>query len=118
MVSLHISCSNSAEKKSVIHSDDVKKVKLDIVFFGLTDKVKYDLMIKSPYKSISQEDEISLKGDTTKYQLEVFTGSEIKMNVKTFDSFGPEVNLQIFIDGQLWYSNKNSYQIELDSTLP
>jgi hypothetical protein len=118
LVSTLQSCSNSAEKKSVIHSADVKKVKLDIVFFGLTDKVKYDLMIKSPYKSITQEDEITLKGDTTKYQLEVFTGSEIKMNVKTFDSFGPEVNLQIFMDNQLWYSNKNSYQIELDSNLP
>ena len=87
LVSTIQSCSNSAEKKSVIHSADVKKVKLDIVFFGLTDKVKYDLMIKSPYKSITQEDEITLKGDTTKYQLEVFTGSEIKMNVKIKNIF-------------------------------
>ena len=37
LVSTIQSCSNSAEKKSVIHSADVKKVKLDIVFFGLTD---------------------------------------------------------------------------------
>lgn len=118
LVSLHYSCSNTTEKKSVIDSSNPKRVQLDIVFFGLTDRVKYDLIIKSSYKSISQEDEISLKGDTTKYQFEVFSGSEIKMNVKTFDSFGPEVNLQIFIDKQLWYSNKNSYQIELDSNLP
>jgi predicted component of type VI protein secretion system len=118
LVSVLNSCSNSAEKKSEIHSLDTKKVNLDIIFFGLTEKVKYDLLIKSPYKSITQEDEISLKGDTVNYQIEVFSGSEIKMNVKTFDSFGPEVNLLIYVDNELWYSNKNSYQIELDSNLP
>lgn len=112
------SCSNANEKESIDKKSEPIQVLVGVFLYGETDKVKYDLWIKNPYKVISQEDEVVLKGDTVKFYFETYSQSDIKVNVKTFDSFGPEVNLIVLIDGKVWYTTKNSYQIELDAKLP
>lgn len=112
------SCSNPKEKESVVKNSELKLVNLDLIIFGLSDKIKYDLFIKSPTKVITQEDELILKGDTVKFNFEIYSKSEIEVNVKTFDSFGPDVFLMIYLDGKVWYTEKSNYQIELNTTLP
>ena len=96
-----------------------KPCNIKVVISGKAPKVQFTLFAKAKEKEITIDREIDVL-DTIKdeFSFSSYTGGKLSCELKTKDSYGPEVNLCVFINGKLWKTESGNYNPKIEGVLP
>jgi hypothetical protein len=116
---LILACGKS-EKSIVRANNNVgKPCNVKLVISGKAPKVQFTLFTKAREKEVTIDREIDVL-DTIKdeFSFSSYTGGKLSCELKTKDSYGPEVAVSIFINGKLWQRQSGNYNPKIEGILP
>jgi len=116
---LIISCGKS-EKSIVRAKNNVgKPCNVKVVISGKAPKVQFTLFTKAREKEVTIDREIDvLDSVEDEFSFSSYTGGKLSCELNTKDSYGPDVAVQIFINGKLWKSQSGNYNPKIEGILP
>ncbi|MAW65849.1 MAG: hypothetical protein CMD18_06610 [Flavobacteriales bacterium] len=116
---LFFACGKS--EKSIVRAKNKvgKPCNVKVVISGKAPKVQFTLFTKAREKEVTIDREIDVL-DTIKdeFSFSSYTGGKLSCELKTKDSYGPEVVVHIFINGKLWQSQSGNYNPKIEGILP
>ena len=112
-------CSKS-EKSTVRANIQIgKPCNVKVVISGKAPKVQFILFAKAREKEVTIDREIDvLDNIKDQFSFSSYTGGKLSCELKTKDSYGPEVVVQIFINGKLWKRQSGKYNPKIEGVLP
>ncbi len=118
-VMLVFGCGKS--EKSIVRNNNIvgKPCSVKVVISGKSPKVQFTLFSKAREKAVTIDREIDVL-DTIKdeFSFSSYTGGKLSCELKTKDSYGPEVHLCVFINGKLWKTESGNYNPKIEGVLP
>jgi len=116
---LLISCGKSEE--SVVRPKDIggKPCNIKVVITGKAPQVQFILFTKAKEKAVTIDREINVLDDSKdEFSFSSYTGGKLSCQLKTKDSYGPKVLLQVFVNGKLWQEQSGKYNPKIEGIIP
>ena len=116
---LVIGCGKS--EVSIIQSKDRvgKPCNVKVVITGEAPEVQFVLFTKAKEKAITIDREINvLDGVKDEFSFSSYTGGKLFCELKTKDSYGPEVTLKVFVNGKFWKEKSGKYNPNIEGVIP
>ena len=108
-------------EKSIVRASDRngRPCNVKVVISGKAPDVQLTLFTKAKEKAVTIDREINVL-DTLKdeFSFSSYTGGKMFCELKTKDSYGPEVTLQVFVNGRLWKSESGKYNPKIEGLIP
>jgi hypothetical protein len=108
-------------EKSIVRAADRngRPCNVKVVISGKAPDVQLTLFTKAKEKAVTIDREINVL-DTLKdeFSFSSYTGGKMFCELKTKDSYGPEVTLQVFVNGRLWKSESGKYNPKIEGLIP
>lgn len=118
---LLLSCGKSAKSNSA-NAESAQigaPCNVKIVVTGKAPNVHFNLYSKAKEKVVTIDKEVNLLDDKADvFSISSYLGGKIKTSLKTKDSFGPNVKVEVFVNGVLWRSLEDSYHPIIEGELP
>ena len=110
---------NKQEDENKQHEFPSVKCKLKVLVTGDVDHVSFCMFQKSEDNTVNIDQELNLSLDSNEvFDINVISGSELTVEIKTSDSYGAPVVVKVFVNDLLWIQESDSYQIHLDQIIP
>ena len=119
LLGLLISCGKP--EASVVRSkaSGGKPCNVKVVITGKAPEVQFTLFAKSKEKAVTIDREINvLDENDDEFSFSSYTGGKFFCELKTKDSYGPEVTLKVFINGKFWKEQTGKYNPNIEGIIP
>ena len=118
IVLLASSCGKS-EKSINFSSLNGSPCNIKVVVFGSAPKVNLKLFSKAKEKAVTIVREIDVLDDIKdEFSFSSYTGGKLSCELKTKDSYGPEVTLRVLVNGKLWKEETDRYNPKIEGFIP
>lgn len=106
----------SMVKKEVVEG---KPCSIKVIVSGESPDVQFKCFAKAKEKAVSIDRQVNVLDDQVdEFSFSSYTGGKIKCELKTKDSYGPEVQLEIFVNGKLWQKQTGNYNPKIEGEIP
>ena len=116
---LIIGCGKS--EVSVVQPEDKwgKPCNVKVVITGKAPVVQFVLFTKAREKAITIDREINVLDEIKdEFSFSSYTGGKLFCELKTKDSYGPEVTLKVFVNGTFWKEKSGKYNPNIEGIIP
>ena len=114
-----LSCGKSEFAVSRSSERGGKPCNVRVVISGKAPEVQLILFTKAKEKAVTIDREINVLDDEKdEFSFSSYTGGKLFCELKTKDSYGPEVKLQVFINGKFWKENSGRYNPNIEGVIP
>tara|TARA_Y100000589_G_scaffold74312_1_gene67648 strand:+ start:1548 stop:1946 length:399 start_codon:yes stop_codon:yes gene_type:complete len=106
---------------SVVQPEDKwgKPCNVKVVITGKAPEVQFVLFTKAREKAITIDREINVLDETKdEFSFSSYTGGKLFCELKTKDSYGPEVSLKVFVNGKFWKEKSGKYNPNIEGVIP
>ena len=114
-----IGCGKS--EVSIVQAKDRggKPCNVKVVITGKAPEVQLVLFTKAKEKAVTIDREINVLDDIKdEFSFSSYTGGKLFCELKTKDSYGPEVTLKVFINGKFWKEQSGKYNPNIEGVIP
>ncbi len=114
-----IGCGKS--EVSVVQPKDKlgKPCNVKVLITGKAPEVQFVLYTKAKEKAVTIDREINVLDDIKdEFSFSSYTGGKLFCELKTKDSYGPEVTLKVFVNGKLWKQQSGNYNPNIEGIIP
>lgn len=112
-------CGKSEETVANAKFKDGMPCNIKVLISGKAPQVQFILISKAKEKAVTIDRQIdvldSLKDE---FSFSSFTGGKLSCELKTLDSYGPEVTLKVFVNGKFWRGNTGKYNPKIVGVIP
>ncbi len=106
----------SAVKKAEVIGEPCN-VKIEI--FGKAPQVQFKCFAKAKEKAVSIDRQINvLDKEKDEFSFSSYTGGKLSCELKTNDSYGPEVTLKVYVNGKFWKEETGQYNPKIEGLIP
>ena len=96
-----------------------KPCNVKVVITGKAPQVQFILFTKAKEKAVTIDREINVLDDIKdEFSFSSYTGGKLSCELKTKDSYGPEVTLKVFINGKFWKEQSGKYNPNIEGIIP
>ena len=96
-----------------------KPCNVKVVITGKAPEVQFILFTKAKEKAVTIDREINVLDDIKdEFSFSSYTGGSLSCELKTKDSYGPEVTLKVFINGKFWKEQSGKYNPNIEGIIP
>ena len=96
-----------------------KPCNVKVVITGKAPEVQFILFTKAKEKAVTIDREINVLDDIKdEFSFSSYTGGKLSCELKTKDSYGPEVTLKVFINGKFWKEQSGKYNPNIEGIIP
>lgn len=115
---LLLSCSK-ADKVIVKEDLQGEPCNIKIIVSGKSPDVQFKCLAKAKEKAVTIDRQVDvLDKDKDEFSFSSYTGGTISCELKTKDSYGPEVSLKVYVNGKFWQENTGKYNPKVEGTIP
>ena len=116
---LFTSCGKTEEAVVVVKEKGGKPCNVKVVISGKAPDVQLTLFAKAKEKAVTIDREINVLDDQKdEFSFSSYTGGKLSCELKTKDSYGPEVTLKVFVNGKFWREQTGKYNPKIDGIIP
>lgn len=113
------SCGNSEKSIARATNNAGKPCSVMVAISGKAPKVQLTLFARAREKAVTIDREIDvLDSIKDEFSFSSYTGGKLSCELKTKDSYGPEVTLHVFINGSLWKKESDRYNPKIEGFIP
>tara|TARA_Y100000746_G_scaffold184114_1_gene162458 strand:- start:401 stop:763 length:363 start_codon:yes stop_codon:yes gene_type:complete len=108
-------------EKSVVRSEKVggKPCNVKVFISGKAPEVQLILFTKAREKAITIDRQINVLDNVKdEFSFSSYTGGKLFCELKTKDSYGPQVTLEVFINGKFWKEQTDRYNPKIEGVIP
>jgi len=113
-----ISC-GSPEKIVIKNTKLSEACNLKIILSGKSPDVQFKLFVKANEKFVTIDRQINMLDDKKdEFSISSYLGGKVSCELQTKDSYGPDVQFDLFVNGKLWQTQKGKYNPKLEGVIP
>lgn len=119
-ISLFVFSCGKSEKSINSFSDlNGNPCNIKVIVLGAAPKVNLKLFSRAREKAVTIVKEINvLDNQEDEFSFSSYTGGKLSCELKTTDSYGPEVTLKILVNGKLWKEQTGRYNPKIEGLIP
>ena len=119
-LSLILSSCGKGEETMVKKADDSgKPCNVKVVIEGKAPDVQFKCFAKAKEKAVTIDRQIDvLDAEKDVFSFSSYTGGKLSCELKTKDSYGPEVTLKVFVNGKFWQEQTGQYNPKIEGVIP
>lgn len=116
---LFVGCGKSEEAVVKVKEIGGKPCNIKVVISGKAPEVQLILYAKAKEKAVTIDRQIDvLDADKDEFSFSLYTGGKLSCELKTKDSYGPEVTLKVLVNGNLWKEQTGQYNPKIEGVIP
>lgn len=113
------SCGKSEQTVMTVKDNSGKPCNIKIEILGGAEEVQFTLFSKAKEKTVTIDRQINVLDDVKdEFSFSSYTGGKMSCELKTKDSYGPEVTLKVFVNGKFWLENTGKYNPKVEGVIP
>tara|TARA_B100000795_G_C22633466_1_gene373527 strand:+ start:234 stop:629 length:396 start_codon:yes stop_codon:yes gene_type:complete len=92
---------------------------LKIILSGKSPEVQFKLFVKANEKFVTIDRQINMLDDKKdEFSISSYLGGKVSCELQTKDSYGPDVQFDVFVNGKLWQTKIGKYNPKLEGVIP
>lgn len=96
-----------------------KPCNIKVVVHGKAPHVSFKLFSKAKEKAVTIFKEVNVLDEKKdEFSFSSYSGGKLSCELKTKDSYGPEVTISLFLNGKLWQEKTGRYNPKINCTIP
>tara|TARA_B100001094_G_C18105947_1_gene758356 strand:+ start:98 stop:499 length:402 start_codon:yes stop_codon:yes gene_type:complete len=116
---LFLSCGKSEKVASSLGDLSGNPCNIKVIVSGKAPIVNLKLFSKAKEKAVTIVREINVLDDVKdEFSFSSYTGGKLSCELKTKDSYGPEVTLVVLVNGKVWQEKTGRYNPKIEGLIP
>lgn len=116
---LLLSCGKAEKTVAKEVTVEGKPCNVKVVVSGMAPDVQFKCFAKAKEKAVSIDRQVDLLDEQKdEFSFSSYTGGKISCELKTKDSYGPDVSFKVFVNGKFWQEQTGKYNPKIEGEIP